>query len=95
MKYLIALSIRADADPAEVDAARIPSSKVLWDLHMAGVVREMYGRQDNAGIVFIAEAPNAEALNTALSTLPFLQSGLLVGDAIALTPFADIALAFK
>jgi hypothetical protein len=95
VKFLVTLSIRPDASAAEIEQQRIPSSKILWDMHLAGVIREMYARQDNAGVVFIAESPDNETLSKQLSHIPFLQSGLLVGEAIALVPFADIALAFK
>lgn len=95
MQYLITLSIRPDADPAQVAAARAESSKALWELHVAGVIREMYARQDAKGVVFIAEAASTEALNQAISVIPFLKEGLLVGEAVGLAPFADIALAFS
>ena len=61
MKFLVTLSIRPDASAAEIEQQRIPSSKVLWDMHLAGVIREMYARQDNAGVVFIAESPDSRS----------------------------------
>jgi hypothetical protein len=94
VQYLINLSIRPDADPAKVAEARTASSKALWELHLAGVIREMYARQDNQGVVFMAEAPNTEALMQAIAAIPFLKDGLLVGDAVGLAPFADLQLAF-
>ncbi len=95
MQYLVTLSIRPDADPAQVEAARAPSSQALWSLYLAGVVRQIFARQDNAGVLFLAEADSPQALAEALSALPFLQQGLLVGEAIALAPFPDLALAFS
>jgi len=95
MQFLITLAIRPDATPAEVEEVRAASSKAVWDLYMGGVLRELFARQDNAGVVFIAEAPYATTLSQQLAQIPFLQRGLLVGDAIALAPFADLSLAFK
>ena len=95
MQYLVTLSIRPDADKAQVEAARAASSKALWELHLAGVMRQLYARQDNAGVVFIAEAPDPTTLSGYLAQIPLLQQGLLVGDAVGLAPFADLALAFQ
>ncbi len=94
MQFLVSFSFAPGADPAAIEAARAPSAKVLWQLHLAGIVREMYSRNDNQGVVFMAEAPDPVTLRDALSQLPFLRQGLLTGEALALVPLPDLALAF-
>lgn len=94
MQFLIELSIRPDADPATVKNARVGSSKVLWELYVGGMVRSMYSRGDNKGIVLLIEAPDAATAGTALAKIPLIQAGQITGAVTELRPFPDIALAF-
>ncbi len=94
MKYMITISPRQDADIAAIQAANPASAKIVWDLYVAGMIREMYVREDNRGTVFIAEADDVVSVRDALAATPLIQSGQVVGEIVGLAPFAPLATAF-
>ncbi len=94
MKYMITIAPRQDADVAAIQAANPGSAKVVWELYVAGMIREMYVREDNRGTVFIAEADDVTSIRDALAATPLIQTGQVVGEIVGLMPFAPLATAF-
>ena len=75
-------------------ATAVASAQALWNLYVNDVVREMYMREDNRGMVFVAEGASPEAVAQALATIPWVKSGLVTGEGIRMMPFRDLATAF-
>ena len=73
---------------AKAEAARV------WELYQSGVVREPYFRQDRSEAVLMLECRDVEEAMSALSTLPFVQAGLITFDIIPLAPYPGFARLF-
>lgn len=65
-----------------------------WELYQSGVLREFYFRADRSEVVLILEAPDLEAANAALDTLPLVQAGLIEFELIPLKPYPGFARLF-
>ena len=65
-----------------------------WELYQAGVIREMYFRQDWPGAVLVLECANAEEASQVLDTLPLVQEGLIVFDVVPLIPYPGLSRLF-
>ncbi len=94
MKFMITIAPREGADLAMIQQANPASAKVVWDLYLSGMIREMYVREDDLGTVFIAEAPDAVTVRDALAAAPLIQSGQVTGEIVGLKPFSPLATAF-
>jgi uncharacterized protein YciI len=58
-----------------------------WELHQAGIVREISFRTNARMSVMILEAPDEDAAREALESLPFVQAGVLTFEVIGLRPY--------
>jgi muconolactone delta-isomerase len=58
-----------------------------WELHQAGIVREISFRAGVRMSVMLLEAPDEAAAGEALASLPFVQAGLLTFEVIGLRPY--------
>jgi hypothetical protein len=67
----------------------------VWSLYQAGVVRELYFRQDRPEAVLMLECQDAAAARQILATLPFVQSGLIEFDVIPLVPYPGFSRLFS
>ncbi len=65
-----------------------------WELHNAGMFREMYFRTDRAGAVLILECADVEEARKLLDSLPLVTAGLVDFDIIPLGPFMPLATLF-
>ncbi len=65
----------------QAEAARV------WELYQAGILREIYFRQDQPIAVLILECANVEEANQALGTLPLVKEGLIMFEVIPLRPY--------
>ena len=72
---------------------RAEAAKV-WELHQAGVFRELYFRKDWPGAVLVLECTDAEEANEVLNTLPLVQEGLIAFDIIPLIPYPGFSRLF-
>lgn len=66
---------------AKSEAARV------WELHQAGVIREMYFRADQRTAVLILECQDPEQARQILGTLPFVEAGLIEFEIIPLAAY--------
>ncbi len=58
-----------------------------WELHQAGIVREISFRTNARMSIMILEAPDEDAAREALASLPFVRAGLLTFEVIGLRPY--------
>ncbi len=65
-----------------------------WNLYQAGVVRELYFRQDRAEAVLILECADAGEAQRTLEGLPLVQAGLITFEVIPLIPYSGFARLF-
>ncbi len=72
----------------KAEAARV------WELHQAGVFRELYFRQDSPDAVLMLECADVEAANEVLNTLPLVKAGLITFDVIPLGPYPGFSRLF-
>jgi hypothetical protein len=93
---LIALEIDA---PGSEDEDFRPLLKAearrAWELTQAGVIRELYFRQDNHAAVLVLEAAGPEEARQALETLPLVQAGLIEFQIVPLAPYDGFARLFE
>jgi hypothetical protein len=66
----------------------------VWELYQAGVIRELYFRQDWPGALLILESKDAEEANEALGSLPLVKEGLIAFEVIPLIPYPGFARLF-
>jgi muconolactone delta-isomerase len=65
----------------KAEAARV------WELYQAGILREIYFRQDRSEAVLVLECKDVEEANEVLGAFPLVQAGLIVFDLIPLIPY--------
>ena len=72
----------------------VSEARRAWDLHQAGVIRELYFRTDWEGAVLVLECADADEARRVLGTLPIVQNGLIAFDVIPLTAYPGFARLF-
>ena len=65
-----------------------------WELHQAGIIRELYFRQDRAEAVLVLECNDVQEAEAVLGTLPLVQAGLITFELIPLRPYPGFARLF-
>jgi muconolactone delta-isomerase len=65
-----------------------------WELHQAGVIRELYFRADWPGAVLMLECASVEEAAGVLNTLPLVQAGLIAFDIIPLQAYPGFSRLF-
>jgi muconolactone delta-isomerase len=66
----------------------------VWELHQAGVIRELYFRADWPGAVLMLECAGVEEAADVLSTLPLVKAGLIAFDIIPLKAYPGFSRLF-
>ena len=87
-KEIPGLSADAFKPHAKAEAARV------WELHQAGMFRELYFRQDRPEAVLVLECADVDEANEVLNTLPLVKAGLITFDVIPLGPYPGFARLF-
>ncbi len=59
-------------------------AKRAWELHQAGIIRELYFRQDRQEAVLILECKDVKEARSVLAKLPLVKAGLIAFDVIPL-----------
>jgi len=72
----------------QAEAARV------WELQQAGVLREIYFRQDRREAVLVLECADAEEARRVLGTLPLVRAALIAFEVIPLVPYPGLARLF-
>jgi len=71
-----------------------PEAAKVWDLYQAGVIRELYFRQDHPQAVLILECENTEVAQEYLGTLPLVREGFIAFDLVPLKPYLGFSRLF-
>jgi len=66
----------------------------VWELQQAGVLRELYFRQDEDAAVLVLECADADEARRVLETLPLVRAGLITFEIIPLRPYPGLARLF-
>lgn len=72
----------------QAEAARV------WELYQAGVIREIYFRQDRPDAVLVLECEDVEEARGVLQALPLVKEGLIAFEIIPLRPYPGFARLF-
>jgi muconolactone delta-isomerase len=67
----------------------------VWELYQAGVIRELYFRQDQTSAVLILECEDVKDANSALNSLPLVREGLIAFDIIPLRAYPGFSRLFS
>jgi muconolactone delta-isomerase len=66
-----------------------------WELHQAGIIRELYFRQDRQEAVLVLECKDLEEAKSVLASLPLVKSGLIDFELIPLTAYPGFSRLFE
>jgi len=66
----------------------------VWELYQAGVIRELYFRQDQTSAVLILECEDLKDAVSALNSLPLVIEGLISFDIIPLRAYPGFSRLF-
>jgi hypothetical protein len=65
-----------------------------WELHQAGVIRELYFRTDRDEAVLVLECANVDEARSVLGTLPLVREKLIGFDLMPLKAYPGFARLF-
>lgn len=92
---ILALEHELDgAAPADFQRYARQEAARAWELHQQGVIRELYFRADRPAAVLVLECVDVESAELALSSLPFVQHGLIRFECIPLVAYPGFARLF-
>ena len=60
-----------------------------WGAYKAGIVREIYSRQDRPGVAIVLESENASAAQRVLADPPLVKAGLIDFEVIPVRTSAE------
>lgn len=66
----------------------------VWELYQAGVIREVYFRQETPDAVLVLECANAAEAGRVLDSLPLVKAGLVTFELLPLIPYPGFARLF-
>ncbi len=66
----------------------------VWELYQAGVLREIYFRQDRTNAVLVMECADVQEARHVLEALPLVQAGLIDFEIIPLIPYPGFSRLF-
>jgi len=85
---ILALETEVPDTTAEQFATHLAAeARRAWELHQAGVIRELYFRADREEAVLVLESASLEEARGALATLPLVRAGLIGFDLIPLRAY--------
>ena len=70
-------------------------ARCVWELTQAGVVREIYFRDDRSAAVLMLECSSLEEARATLATLPLVSHGIIQFDLIPLRPYPGFVRLFR
>lgn len=93
------LALEADAPGADEGAYSTAllqaEARRAWELHQAGVIRELNFRADRHAAVLVLECASTEEAQAVLATLPLVAAGLIAFEVIPLAPYPGFARLFS
>ncbi len=82
------------APPEKFQRLGREEARRVWELHQAGVLRELYFRGDQPAAVFMLECDSLEEAASVLLELPLVKAGLIEFDLIPLRAYTGFARLF-
>ena len=70
-------------------------TRQAWELHQAGLIRELYFRADQQTAVLVLECGSTDEAAGVLAGLPYVREGLIAFDLIPLKAYSGFARLFK
>jgi hypothetical protein len=70
-------------------------ASTVWELHQAGVFRELYFHRDKHVAILMLECAALEEARTVLATLPLVKAGLITFDLMPLVPYSGFSRLFE
>ena len=83
--------ITAEQFPPHLQA----EARRVWDLYKAGILREMYFRQEKTEAVLVLECDSVAEARAALGTLPLVREKLIDFELIPLVPYPGLERLFS
>lgn len=74
---------------------RAAEARQAWNLHQAGVIRELYFRADEAMAVLVLECAGVAEADAALRSLPMVSAGLIEFEVLPLKAYPGFARLFE
>ncbi len=65
----------------------VQEARKVWDLYLAGMIRELYFRADRDEAVLVLECNSREEAQATLADLPFVREGLITFELISLKAY--------
>jgi len=92
---ILALEREVPGVPEEAFAPHLREEAArAYELHQAGVLRELYFRDDEDSAVLVLECESERAAEEALATLPLVRQGLIRFELVPLRPYPGFARLF-
>lgn len=67
----------------------------VWDLQQAGMIRELYFRQERSEVVLVLECSGVEEAEDVLHSLPLAAAGLITFEVIGLRAYPGFERLFR
>jgi hypothetical protein len=92
---ILALEREVASTPAGAFASQLRAeAERVWELHQAGVVRELYFRDDRDEAVLVLECGGLAEARAALASLPLVRAGLIDFELVPLRAYPGFARLF-
>ena len=72
----------------------VAEARQVWNLHQAGVIRDLYFHADEPIAVLMLECADMEAADAALASLPMVSAGLIEFEVLPLRAYPGFARLF-
>ena len=82
------------ASPESFQAYAREEARTAWELHQAGLIRELYFRADQSTAVLVLECVSIDEAGKILAGLPLVRAGLIAFDLIPLKAYPGFARLF-
>ena len=70
-------------------------ARKAWELHQAGIIRELYFRADRNEAVLVLDCASVSEAQEILAALPFVKAGLITFEVIPLKAYPGFARLFE
>lgn len=92
---ILAMEIETEgARPEQYQPHLRAEARRVWELYQSGLIRELYFRADRSEAVLVLECDDVDEAQSALSSLPLVQAGLIRFETLALIPYPGFARLF-
>lgn len=89
---LVNLTIKPDADRAQLTAVLPDEVRATVRLYLDGKIQQWYARADGRGVMFILNSTDVAAAKATMDELPLAKAGLANFDFTALGPLSPLRL---